>query len=115
MAAFGYAVAVGVAGNLAFHFVQTQAPIPAVLTAPSEPSRTGQAPSGTPAAAAIVAPQPAAAPGPGPAPPQRAPAFRLPPPPGPEPALSGRAAVPGLEAAAAAERCRAERGGVEAG
>jgi hypothetical protein len=98
MAAFGYAVAVGVAGNVAFHFVQTQAPIPAVLTAPSEPSRTSQAPSGTPAAAATVAPKPVAAPIPEPAaaapsaavsapaaarpaPPKPAPALQLPEPP----------------------------------
>ena len=67
MAAFGYAVAVGVAGNLAFHFVQTQAPIPVVLTASPETSRTGQEQAGTPAATAITASKPAVAPIPEPA------------------------------------------------
>ena len=36
MAAFSYAVAVGVAGNLVFHFVQTHDAVPSVAATHSE-------------------------------------------------------------------------------
>jgi hypothetical protein len=66
-AAFSYAVAVGVAGNLVFHFVQWQVPIPSVLTGAPEASQIGDKPSGGPAATATIAPRPAVAPIPEPA------------------------------------------------
>ena len=68
-AAFSYAVAVGVAGNLVFHFVQPQVPVPSIL-APPEASQPGDKPSSGPAATATIAPKPAVAaiPEPGPAP-----------------------------------------------
>jgi hypothetical protein len=93
MAAFCYAVAVGVAGNLAFHFVQPQVSIPSFLTAAPEPSRTSHEQAGTPTATAIVAPKPAAAPVPEPAalapaaPAHSAAAAVRPAPPNPTPAL----------------------------
>jgi hypothetical protein len=93
MAAFCYAVAVGVAGNLAFHFVQPQVSIPSFLTAAPEPSRTSHEQAGTPTATAIVAPKPAAAPVPEPAalapaaPAHSAAAAVRPAPPNPSPAL----------------------------
>jgi hypothetical protein len=104
MAAFCYAVAVGVAGNLAFHFVQPQFSIPSILTGAPEAPRSGEKPSSGPAATATIVPKPAIAPipeppGPGPsaivstpaAPPapKPMPALQLPEPPAaslPEPA-----------------------------
>jgi hypothetical protein len=92
MAAFCYAVAVGVAGNLAFHFVQPQVSIPSFLTAAPEPSGTSHEQAGTRAVTAIVAPKPAAAPVPEAAAPSpyaavSAPAAARPAPPKPTPAL----------------------------
>ncbi|MGC2412930.1 MAG: hypothetical protein WA459_09595, partial [Stellaceae bacterium] len=51
-AAFSYAVAVGVAGNVIFHYVQPQEPVPVVATVPHEARPAGAA--ATPGAAASV-------------------------------------------------------------
>jgi hypothetical protein len=87
MAAFCYAVAVGVAGNLAFHFVQPQVSMPSFLTGAPEPSRTGHEQAGTPAATAIVAPNPAPAALAPATPAHSTPAAVRPAPPNPTPAL----------------------------
>ena len=74
--AFSYAVAVGVAGNLIFHFVQPRDPGPTIIAVPPEPPRTGdRSPVGT-AAATVVAPKPAMLPLPPPA--NAAPAHAMP-------------------------------------
>src|SRR5438034_6552948 len=61
-AAFSYAVAVGVAGNLVFHFVQPQVPTPSVQSGAPEAPQSGEKPSAGPAATATIAPKPAVAP-----------------------------------------------------
>ncbi len=66
-AAFSYAVAVGVAGNLAFHFMQPPDPAPAVVKVPSPPRGETAgggaiAPASPPAAAARRAPPASPAP-----------------------------------------------------
>jgi hypothetical protein len=58
-AAFSYAVAVGVAGNLVFHFVQPQVPIPSILA--PEASQPSDKHPNTPAATAVIGPKPAVA------------------------------------------------------
>ncbi len=56
MAAFGYAVAVGVAGNLAFHFVQPHDPAPAALASPAPNSASVAAPPAADTAPAVMPP-----------------------------------------------------------
>src|SRR5436305_14818317 len=64
-AGFSYAVAVGVAGNLAFHFVQPHDPAPSVATPPAvvtapQPAQPGPDPAMGTATAAPLAPKPLA-------------------------------------------------------
>jgi hypothetical protein len=86
-AAFSYAVAVGVAGNLVFHFVQPQVPIPSFLTGTPDTPQTGDKPARAPAATATVAPKQAVAPIPEPPPPAPSAMVSVPvaPPPAPPP------------------------------
>src|SRR5439155_17628749 len=57
MAAFCYAVAVGVAGNLVFHYVQTHEAVPSVAAAHREaPSLEDKPPAVAPATAVIAKP-----------------------------------------------------------
>jgi hypothetical protein len=94
-AAFSYAVAVGVAGNLIFHFVQPQVPVPSILAPASteiaQPVGKQQAPE--PAATAVIAPKPAVAPLPETAAPPASVAVAPsspPPAPPPKPALASQ-------------------------
>ncbi|HEX6442748.1 MAG TPA: hypothetical protein VF007_11215 [Stellaceae bacterium] len=97
-AAFSYAVAVGVAGNLIFHFVQPQVPLPAILapasTDPALPLAKPQLPE--PAATALIAPKPSPAPLPETpvAPSPAAVASPAPPAPPPKPALAAQPPEP---------------------
>jgi hypothetical protein len=56
-AAFCYAVVVGVAGNIAFNFVQQQQSAPAAMTAPSANQPAGAAAPSVPPPAATIVPQ----------------------------------------------------------
>jgi hypothetical protein len=58
-AGFSYAVAVGVAANLAFHFVQPHQPEPVAMTAPQEARPVADGAVAGPADAAAIAPKPA--------------------------------------------------------
>jgi hypothetical protein len=55
MAAFCYAVAVGVAGNLIFHYVQTHEAVPSVAATHREAPAPGDKPAAVAPAAAIIA------------------------------------------------------------
>ncbi len=61
-AAFCYAVAVGVAGNMIFHFVQPRDPAPAVATAPYEARPAAAIAPQAPPAGTVPAPTPVALP-----------------------------------------------------
>src|SRR2546430_17662049 len=58
MAAFCYAVAVGVAGNLVFHYVQTHEAVPSVAATRHETPSPADKPSAIAPAAAIIAKPP---------------------------------------------------------
>src|SRR5436853_559598 len=62
-ATFAYAVAVGVAGNLIFHFVQPRDPGPTVIAVPPPVVQPAGKDAGGQAPAAFAVPKPAPAPG----------------------------------------------------
>ena len=95
-AAFSYAVAVGVAGNLIFHFVQPQVPVPAILAPATTETAlpTAKPHPSEPAATAAIAPKHVVAPAPEPPPSPASASIAAPAPPPPKPALAAQAPEP---------------------
>src|SRR5437764_14163250 len=91
--AFSYAVAVGVAGNLIFHFVTPRDPGPTIIAVPPAAPYAGERTPGSTAASTVIAPKPAISPLSPPAHADPASAMQVQPPPAPAPAITTPAAL----------------------
>jgi hypothetical protein len=92
--AFSYAVAVGVAGNLIFHFVTPRDPGPTIIAVPPAAPYAGERSPGSTAASTVIAPKPAISPLSPPAHAAPASAMQVQPPTAPAPAVATPAALP---------------------